>query len=369
MILAISIAIALIVPMGFLFALRKFDLYQTGKFEWNVFTLGAGIAAYLLAAQINPAMVNTGWVTWDQVVRVTASIVEEMLKSLILIYLVSRPRFNYVVDGSLYGFGAGIGFAMIENVEYVNGNIEIALVVALARVFSTNLMHATGSGLVGTALAFYRGEVHKSRGWWVIFGGYMVAIVFHAVFNTMVNAGSYLFFAIAYGVMGAFLIWYVIRWGMKTQKQWVSEKLGVQDRVTREEIRAVTGIEKVVETLIQPFQEKFGEEKVSLLRGLLYRQAEMGIKRRLLESTPSPTKKQEIEAIIQNLYREMEVLRNQLGMYPMMFIREVYLGQEDQVWAKIQARIVESGTGQKGGGLFDRATDRIRRKSIKKDES
>lgn len=369
MILAISIAIALIVPVGFLFLLRKFDLFRTGKFKWNIVTLIAGIVAYYFAAKINPAMVNAGWVTWDQVTRFTAPIVEETLKSIILLYIVSRADFNYVVDGALFGFGAGIGFAIIENVEYVNGHAEIALVVALARVFSTNLMHATGSGLIGTALAFFRGEKNKWRGGLVILGGYIVAILFHGVFNTMVNAGTFLAFAIAYGVLGAALIWYVIKRGMNTQKEWVGEKLGDQDRVTKQETLAVTGIESVVEKLIEPFRERFGEKKVPLVRNLLYKQAEMGIKRKLIETTPSPTKRAEIEGIIQTLYREMEELRKQIGMYQMMFVREVYLSQDYQVWALIQTRIAESSTGQKGGGLFDRATTRIKRRSAQKDES
>jgi len=369
MILVIAIAIALVIPFVFLLFLRKFDLHKTAKFHHNIITLGCGIVAYLLVAQINPAMVNAGWVTWDQVIRFTAPVIEEILKSLILLYLVSRANFNYVVDGALYGFGAGIGFAIIENVEYVNANIEIALIVALLRVFSTNLMHAAGSGLIGTALAYYRGETIKRRGIWVVIGGYAVAIIFHAVFNTMVNAGTFLAFAIGYGVLGAVLIWYVIRRGMSAQKQWVGEKLGEEDRVTKEETRAVTGIEKMVETLLTPFKERFGDEKVSLVRALLYKQAEIGIKRKLLESTPSPAKHKELEDIIQSLAKDMEELRKQIGMYPMMFVREVYLGQDFRVWDKIQARIAESSTGQKGGGLFDRVTDRIKEKSKEKDQA
>lgn len=372
MILVIAIAIALVIPFVFLLFLRKFDLHKTAKFHHNIVTLGCGIVAYLLVAQINPAMVNAGWVTWDQVIRFTAPVIEEILKSLILLYLVSRANFNYVVDGALYGFGAGIGFAIVENIEYVDANPENALIVALSRVFSTNLMHAAGSGLIGTALAYYRGEKVKQRGVWVVIGGYAVAIILHAIFNKMVTTvGTFLVFvfAIGYGVLGAVLIWYVIRRGMSEQKQWVGEKLGEEDRVTKEETRAVTGIEKMVETLLTPFKERFGDEKVPLVRELLYKQAEIGIKRKLLESTPSPAKHKELEDIIQSLAKDMEGLRKQIGMYPMMFVREVYLGQDFRVWDKIQARIAESSTGQKGGGLFDRVTDRIKEKSKEKDQA
>lgn len=360
MILVVSIAIAMIVPVIFLFALRSFDLHKTVKFGRNLITLACGVVAYLLAAQINPAIADAGWLEWRQVVRFVAPIVEEILKSLILVYLVTRADFNYVVDGALYGFGAGIGFAIIENVEYVQGNIEFALVIALARVFSTNLMHATSSGLIGTSLAFHRGSQNKKRGLLVVIGGYLLAIFFHGVFNTMVNAGAFLAFAIIYGVVGAILIWFVIRHGMDAQKGWVGEKLGMEDRVTKEETRAVTSIDKMVETLIEPFQERFGDEKVPLVKELMYKQAEMGIKRKLLDATPSPTKRKEVEEIILGLYKEMEVLRKEIGMYQMMFVREVYLGQEIRLWDRLDSLIAASGKGQKGGGLWDLTTAKIK---------
>lgn len=357
--LVIPVAISLVIPIVFLFALRSFDLHKTAKFGMNIATLIGGIVAYMLAAQINPAVANSGWLEWRQVVRYVAPVVEEILKAIILIYLVNRADFNYIVDGALYGFGAGIGFAIIENVEYVRGNIDSAMLVALARVFSTNLMHATSSGLIGTSLAFHRGNQNKQQGLLVVFGGYILAIFFHGLFNTMVNAGAFLAFAIIYGVVWAALIWFAIRRGMDTQKGWVGEKLGMEDRVTKEETRAVTGIDKMVDTLIEPFRERFGDEKVHLVKDLMYKQAEMGIKRKLLEATPSPTKRKEVEDIIQGLYREMEFLRKEIGMYQMMFVREVYLGQDIRLWDRIHARIAETSTGQKGGGLWDMATNKI----------
>lgn len=369
MIQTISIIIALIVPIVFLFLLRTFDLHKTAKFNLNIVTLIFGLFAYWLAAKINPWVQSSTGLEWDQIVRFVAPVVEELLKAAILIWLVNRADFNYVVDGALYGFGAGIGFAIIENLEYIQrASAEVALILAIARVFSTNLMHATSSGLIGTALAFHRGDKNKTRGFLVILGGYFIAILFHGVFNAMVNSSVLLAFAISYGVIGAGLIWLVIRKGMTAQKEWVGEKLGMEDRVTKEETRAVTGIDTMVETLITPFKERFGDEKVALVRDLMYKQAEMGIKRKLMDVTPSPTKRKEVEEIIQKLYKEMEILRKQIGMYPMMFVREVYLGQEIQLWDRLNVRIVESGTGQKGGGLWDVTTTRIKRSKPREDD-
>ena len=368
MVLWIALTIAFVIPLLFLFLLRKFDLFQTGQIKFNFLTLVCGLLAYLAAARINPAMVNAGWVTWDQVIRITAPFIEELLKAIILIYLVQRADFNYVVDGALYGFGAGIGFAIIENFEYVTGHLEIALSLALARVFSTNLVHATASGLIGTVLAYRRGDSSR-RGWAIVFGGYAFSIIIHMIFNTMVSAGAFIIVAIIFGVTGMTLIWFVIKRGMNTQKQWVGEKLGSQDRVTKAETKAVTGIEKIVDELLKPFEDRFGNEKVPVVRELLYKQAEIGIKRKLIDSTPSPTKRKEIEDIIQKLGAEMDVLRKKIGVYPMMFVRTVYLDQDVKVWDTINARVAESSTGQKGGGLWDRVNERMQASTPRDDES
>ncbi|MFN8380708.1 MAG: PrsW family intramembrane metalloprotease [Anaerolineales bacterium] len=367
MVLWIALSIAFIVPLLFLLLLRKFDLYQTGQTRLNLVTVLWGLAAYSIAARINPAVVNAGWLTWDQVIRITAPILEELLKSLILIYLVQRADFNYVVDGALYGFGAGIGFAIIENFEYITGNPSIALSLALARVFSTNLVHATASGLIGTALAYRRGD-STWRGWAVVLGGYALSMSIHMIFNTMVSAGAFLLVAIAFGLTGIGLIWYVIRRGLNIQKEWVAEKLNMTDRVTKQESRVVSHIETINE-LLSPVEKRFGTQMASLVRSLIYKQAEMGIKRKLLDTATNETRKKDITKIIEELSRDTNELRKQIGPYCMMMVRSVYLDQDLQIWNLLNARVAAAGLGQKGGGLWDRVNERMQAPPSQDEES
>lgn len=357
-IVIISIGIALFFPFLFTLFLRKLDLLHTGKAWKNNITLLAGLGAYLLAAQINPAIVHAGWGTWEQVIRLYAPIVEEILKSLIIIYLVSRADFNYIVDGAIYGFGVGIGFAMVENIEYIMNNSAAALVVALARVFSTNLVHATGSGLIGTALAYRRGDKTLWRVSLFILLGYGLAIFFHALFNTMVNAGTFIAVAIGYGVLGVGLIRYLILQGLKKQKEWVSETLGEADRITKEETKVIRYIE-TVDKALAPIEQRFGKEKANLVRTLIYKQAEMGIKKKLIETDTSTGRKVEIQKIIDELREDMDSLRKQIGTYCMMMVREVYLGQELQVFNLLNARIASAGPVQKGGGVWNTLSEKM----------
>ncbi len=359
MLIYIALGIAFIVPLIFLFTVRKFDLFGTGKYPINFVTLLWGILAYLLAVQVNSGMIDMGWATRAQVIRIGAPIAEEILKSLILIYLVQRADFNYVVDGAIYGFGAGIGFAIIENYEYVLGHSDIALTVAVARVFSTNLIHATGSGVIGTALAARRADP-SWRSWILILLGYIFSISFHMGFNTLVNSGAFLIFAIIFGFIGLGMIWYAIRRGMNVQKEWVGEKLGEADRATKSETKALTRIEDLQKEILAPVERQFGAGKAAWVHRMLLKQAEMGIKRKLLDSTPSESKRKEIEELIEDIKKEVKELRDRIGPYCMMLVRQVYLEQDVRVWDAINSRIAESSTGQKGGGLWDRTAERVK---------
>lgn len=363
----VSLGIAFIIPLGFLYGVRKLDLFNTGRYYLNFVTLLCGVAAYLIAARMNTAFIVNGWATREQVIRIIAPLLEETLKSLILIYIIQRADFNYIVDAVIYGFGAGIGFAIIENFEYVTGHAEIALAVAISRVFSTNLIHATGSGIIGTVLAYRRSNA-SWKSWLVIILGYLFSISFHMGFNTMVSSGALLIFAILVGAIGSGLIWYVIRMGLRVQKQWVAEKLGAQDRVTKEESRVISNIDSVRDEVLAPIKMRFGDEKLAIVKQIISKQAEIGIKRKLLETASGENKQREIRQIIDNLSADMNELRMKAGTYCMMFVRTVYLEQDIKVWNLLGSRIAESGTGQKGGGLWDRANARMKESAGQEEE-
>jgi RsiW-degrading membrane proteinase PrsW (M82 family) len=362
-----ALGIAFLIPLCFLYFINKRNLFDTGKLHFVIVSMVWGVIAYLIAARTNPFIIEAGWATREQVIRIAGPILEELLKSLILIYLVQRADFNYVVDGAVYGFGAGIGFAIIENFEYIVGNPEIAIIVAVARVFSTNLIHAAGSGVIGVVLSMLRAEKSKAKGWFWILGGYLFSMSFHMVFNTLVNTGVAVIFAIIFGGTGMGLIYLAIRRGLNIQKGFISEKLNELNRVTKNEVQALNRIDEL-NKLMKPLVLQFGQEKAEKVKTMLSKQAEIGIKTKLLDTTPSESKKREMNRIINNLHAEMEILRDEIGSYCMLFVRQVYLAQDMNLWGSINARVAEASTGQKGGGLWDRATSRVQSSKSQEDE-
>ena len=346
---SIALIVAFLIPLGFLFLVLNLNLYQRKEYyKFNVATVLWGLFAYALAAMVNSYLLRQGYISRDQLIRYAAPVSEEILKALILIYLVRRPEFNFVVDGAIYGFGAGIGFAVIENYEYIANRPEIALTLALSRVFSTNLVHAAGSGLIGSILAYMRTERNLNAGL-ISLAGMLLAISLHMGFNSMVSSGAFLIVAILVGTVGAGMITLIIQRGLKLQRQLILENLGVKDRVTTSEATAVNEI-KSLDELLAPLRIMFGEEKASQTEALLLKQAEIGIKRGLLEKMQDEKLRSATLEEVERLTKEMNDARKAIGLYCMQYVREVYLKAKINVWEATTLKI-EKGEGKKTGGF------------------
>ena len=357
MIEVLALILAWLFPLGFLFGVRALDLYRTGKFHYNIYTILWGSIAYALAVLINSTLLRAGAVSQAQMVRVIAPILEELLKAAILLYLVQRPDFNYVVDGAIYGFGAGIGFAIVENTEYVVGSPGLALTVALSRVFSTNLIHATGSGLIGGALAHVRDD-RTMRGFVTMLAGFALSIGLHMGFNTMVSTGTLLLFAVAAGLIGTGFIVLAIRLGLGVQRAWIDEKLGAQDRVTGSEARVVGKLGSL-DAVLAPLVQRFGAEKAATVERFLVLQAQIGIKRKLQERALDDGRRHALEAEIGQITKEMDEARRRAGTYCMLYVRGIFPEAHSPVWGLIEDRVKALEPGVAGSGLWDIAAKRM----------
>ncbi len=109
MISALALIVAAIIPLGFLYAISTLDFYHQKENARFIAISGVwGITAYFLAARINPALVSSGIFSRDTLVRFIAPIIEEILKGLILLYLIRQPAFKYFLDGAIYGYRQGV---------------------------------------------------------------------------------------------------------------------------------------------------------------------------------------------------------------------------------------------------------------------
>lgn len=355
----IALVIATVIPLAVLVFIFTRDLYGTGDFRNIVSSFIWGGLAFALASSVNLWMISSGLADKLTVTRFSAPIAEEILKAAFLIYLVRRPHFTYFVDGAIYGFAVGIGFAVFENYQYILANESVALSVAFGRVLSTNLVHAAASAIVGIAFGLSRFEKTIGRVWLQTLG-FLIAMLLHIGFNVLVTtvnnySGFLLVYATVVGFASFGIIWAAIRKGLEDEKDWIKETLGDADRVTAEEAAVVHNLSNV-ESILAPLAERFGPEKASIVEHFLTLEARLGIMRKTLEKLPDKDLVEMVENEMAEIREEMDVARRKVGTLTMMYLRGIFPEDDDTLWGHFEDVIEQRIAMQprtSSGGLWE----------------
>lgn len=373
--LIIAGLIAIFLPLLFLYIIYALDLYSSGSFRTVALCFGWGLVAFGLSFatntavktlllekgfDINPVLAFSWTVVW------VAPVVEELIKSLALIYLGRRPDFTYFVDGAIYGFAAGIGFSILENFFYISqaASASQGPLLVVSRSFSTCLMHGSASALVGVAVGRFRYGRGRTRILSAILG-WGAAIALHVTFNRVVTfwqGSALLIGSVGLGLAGVGLISLFIRWGLAEEKRWIDEKLGMDLRVTKGE-KALVGELQDLEHLLAPIRERFGKEKANLVADFLLKQAQLGIKQKSSEMAGDPALKQQVEEQVAALRVEIDALRRQVGVYCMTYVRSIYPMDLMVEWAGNLERRIDKAREREPrmnlwGNLQSRAAER-----------
>lgn len=351
----IAYLIATAIPAAVLFFIYKRNLYQTGSFAFVGGSFIWGAAMFMLVSLLNRNLLRLELVEQLTLVQFIAPITEEILKGLLFVYLFRKINFTYFVDGAIYGFAVGIGFAVLENYEYIANFESAALSIAIGRVVSTNLIHASATALVGIAFGLARFQ----KGFRLvgqILAGLLVAMALHVMFNnlvTRVSSGLLLLYAAAVGIFATVVITRLIKTGLTQARTWIQEKLGASDRVTSSETKLVDQIQDA-KALRATLAEVFGEDQADQIQTFLMIQARLGIHRKNLDKFEDPAMKRETEAEMAKLRAEMDGLRRQLGTYAMMTLRGIFPPDEGPLWGALEDTIATRMQQPRpaGGGLW-----------------
>jgi RsiW-degrading membrane proteinase PrsW (M82 family)/CRP-like cAMP-binding protein len=347
----IAYLIALAIPIFAVYLILALDLFKTAKvYTLVVCVLWGAIGAFGLAYVINKGVLEqlmlTGATRTDSmqlVVRLTAPIIEELLKALILIYLIRRPSFRYFVDGAIYGFGVGIGFAVIENFFYLSSSSSAALALAASRVLSTSLMHAMASAIVGISL----GRLRRSPARLLPMVGILLAITVHILYNNIVNTLTgpvLLLVAISIGLGGAAFIGVQINQGLNEEKKRFTKTFGSKMDVSEGEVKTIQRLGgSSVEEMMSQLQDSLGDENIALIRRMLVTQANIGILQNNLSSgSVSERLRSAWEAEIAERRVEFQQIRKELGRSVMGYMQSLFPTDDEDMWAWLQDEMAQS---------------------------
>ena len=166
----------------FLAGLIYLDSYRLVGVRWILGTIivGGVLAgfAYLLNGWLMAAL-DIEFTTYS---RYLAPPIEETLKGLVILALVRLHRIGFLVDAAIYGFAVGTGFAVIENMYFLQIMPDTGTGVWIVRGFGTAIMHGGAVAIfavAGRALISQRKELGPAA--WL--PGLVIASIIHSVFN------------------------------------------------------------------------------------------------------------------------------------------------------------------------------------------
>jgi RsiW-degrading membrane proteinase PrsW (M82 family) len=165
-----------------------------GAFLWGgvIATMFASFANYTwgtVVARVGGPDFASEWSA-----ALTAPVVEELYKVLgvIVLYLIARAEFDDLMDGFVYGALVGLGFAVVEDVDYFisvfGGSVGGVLEGFYVRVIASGLFgHVLYTGLSGIGVAYFvtrRGVQPLGRRLAVFVGLLGLAMLAHFVWNS-----------------------------------------------------------------------------------------------------------------------------------------------------------------------------------------
>lgn len=177
----LRLAICILPVLGFLGALVLLDSFKLAPVRRLLISIFAGAATAVVAYTASNLWLGGNGIphaTWVQ-----APVIEELLKGLIVWWLLRKGRIGFMVEGAIYGFAIGTGFAMAENVVYLHYLGPAPLVVWLVRGFGTALMHGGCTAITGIlgASQVHRGKFAREIG---LAGGLVLASGVHMLYNS-----------------------------------------------------------------------------------------------------------------------------------------------------------------------------------------
>jgi RsiW-degrading membrane proteinase PrsW (M82 family) len=168
----------------FLAALVVMDSYKLVRLRLVAGVIAAGAAAAGAAYWANAGLLAATGLEIDVYARTLAPLVEETLKASVIVALVRAHRIGFLVDAAILGFAVGTGFALVENLTFLQRLADANVAVWIVRGFGTALLH----GGVQSIFAVWLLSLAERRGVGpaAIAAPLLAATALHAMFNQFV---------------------------------------------------------------------------------------------------------------------------------------------------------------------------------------
>ena len=304
-----EIGIAFIPILLFLVSLQLFDSFKLVDLQPLLLTLVVGAAVALASVAFNSTLSQWYNISYDTYSRFIAPFSEEVLKVLFVVWLIWKNRVGFMVDAAIFGFAIGAGFAIIENIYYMNVLTDAGLSTWFVRGFGTAVMHG-GT----TAIAAIIGKSLTDRKEWpfaiLILPGLLTAAILHMLYNQFLLPPVTVTLIILVTLPP--VIYAIFKVSEHQAREWLNS--GLEDEVDMlNTIMEGNITDKRIGKYMQSIRSKFPDYMMADILGYLRIYLELSVKAKGLlimkESGISPPIDDETKA----QFKELEFLEESIG--------------------------------------------------------
>jgi RsiW-degrading membrane proteinase PrsW (M82 family) len=177
--------LGLLPVLSFLFALVVMDSYKLVRLRLVAAVIVAGAAAAGLAYLANGWLLGATGMTFEAYARTLSPLVEEALKAIVIVALMRAHRIGFLVDAAILGFAVGTGFALVENLWYLQRLADAPTTLWIVRGFGTALLHGGVQAIFAVWLVSLA-ERKGGAGIGSVAVPWLAAAALHAAFNQFV---------------------------------------------------------------------------------------------------------------------------------------------------------------------------------------
>ena len=180
-----EIGISLLPIISFLFIIWLLDSFRLVKKRSVVGAILVGFIVAGLAIFVNSTILELTQISGRSFSRFIAPFSEEILKISFIVFLISARKVGFMVDAAILGFAVGAGFAIIENVYYLNTLTDVGLLTWFVRGFGTAVMHG-GTTAIAAIISKDLFDRKEWPGLLTFLPGLLAAVLIHALFNMFI---------------------------------------------------------------------------------------------------------------------------------------------------------------------------------------
>ncbi len=330
---AINLAISLLPVVTFLGALIALDSFKLVRFRWVFLAIMLGsvmAAATLWLSYFNIGQLDVSIPTYT---RYVAPVLEETLKSIFVIFLITRKRVGFIVDTAIYGFAIGTGFALVENVYYFKFFADPEPLLWILRGFGTAVMHCVATSTMGIVSKLLMDRYSRVTIRLFLPGlflpGLLLAVVIHSLYNHLFIAQ----WVSPVAILVAFLFGFPVVFNASghATREWLGVRFDT-DAELLEMIKTGRITESRVGAYLKTLQSRFPGEVVADMLCMLRLHLELSIRAKgmllMHEAGFKVPRDPEVEAS----FRELKFLEKSIGKTGLLAIKPVLNYGDKDLW-------------------------------------